>query len=117
MAAVSIPVQIEPDAWDVLRMFAAGSSQRTDVIVTAHFDDLKRLGLVDGSGAPTLRHGDRLGAINDRAGALVQTIANPPGLYLAEMKQESFGLSLRAPKRRLLVMRFRDRQQAMGQEG
>ena len=114
LAPLKIPCQVEPEVWDALRMFDAGASPRTDTAITLHFDDLKRLGLLDDTGAPTLRHGDRLGAIYDQRGGLVQSIRNPPGLFVAEMRQESFGLSLRRPKRQILVLRMVDRQQAMG---
>lgn len=114
MAAIRIPCQVEPDSWEALRMFDAGSSNGRDVVLTTHFDDLKRLGLVDSAtGAPLIRMGDRLDGIYDRAGRLVRKIGNPPGLYVNELHEDSFGMSLRAPRRQLLIISFSDRQQAM----
>lgn len=114
MAAVRLPCQVEPDVWDQLRMFDAGNSPSTGIVLTMHFDDLARAGLVTASGEPTLRAGDRLGGLYDLAGALVQTIRNPPGLYIDEFRQDSFGLSLRRPKRQLLLVHLKDRQVAFG---
>lgn len=114
MAPVRLPCQVEPDVWDQLRLFDAGNSPSTGIVLTMHFDDLARAGLVSASGEPTLRPGDRVGGLYDVTGALVQEIRNPPGLYIDELRQDSFGLSLRRPKRQLLLVHLKDRQVAFG---
>jgi len=66
------------------------------------------MGLVDaGSGDALLRVNDRLVAIHDLRGALVQRIRTPPGLYATEVQPQSFGLGL---SRNLLLVTFEERE-------
>ena len=59
-----------------------------------------------------IRPGDRLNALYDKRGNLVQTITNPPGLFVTEASPIGFGLSLSRPKRNLLLVTFKGRRQA-----
>jgi hypothetical protein len=112
---VRIPCQIEPEEIDDLRSFAAGSSPRHEVRLVFHFRDLERLGLVDrATGEALLFPGDRLGAIFDRDGGLVEAYPMPAGMFLTERRASGFGLDLRRPRRNLLLVRFEERQQATG---
>ncbi len=110
---VRIPCQVEPEVLDRLQMFASGNAARSDIVLIFHFKDLERMGLVDGrTGEALVRTGDRLGAIFDKAGALVQQVRTPPGLYVTEARSIGFGLNRRCPSRNLLFVAFGDRQQA-----
>jgi hypothetical protein len=110
---IRVPCQVEPDVVEALRVLPAGQSPRAKVVLTFHFRSLERLGLVHpGSGAPIIQPGDRLGALYDRHGALVQAIRNPPGLFVTETKPSGFGLGMARPRRNLLLVTFEDRQQA-----
>lgn len=96
-------------------MFAAGNSPRSRVELVFHFRDLERLGLVDvPSGEASIRPGDRLGALYDKAGTLVQAIRTPPGLYVTEARPIGFGLHRPRPSRNLLLVAFEERQLASG---
>lgn len=113
--AVRIPCQVEPKTFEELRMFAAGNSPRSRVELVFHFRDLERLSLVDApSGDALVRPGDRLGALHDKAGALVQSVRTPPGLYVTEARPIGFGLHRPRPHRNLLLVAFEDRQLAAG---
>lgn len=115
LSPVRIPCQVEPDALDELRLFDTGASPRLRVVLVFHFRHLERLGLVDArTGAPLLGPGDRLDALYDRAGALVQSFPVPPGLYVTDLRASGFGLGTRRPRRNLLLAVFEDRQQATG---
>ena len=71
------------------------------------------MGLVDtASGDALVRVGDRLGAIRDLAGAIVQAVRTPPGLYVTEAKPIGFGLFMPRPRRNLLLATFEDRETA-----
>jgi hypothetical protein len=110
---VRIPCQVEPEALDQLRMFASGNASRSDIVLIFHFKDLERMSLVDApTGEALVRPGDRLNAIFDKAGALVQQVRTPPGLYVTEARSIGFGLDRRRPRRNLLLVAFSDRQQA-----
>ncbi len=112
-APVRIPCQVEPDAFEALQEYASGNSPRSRVRLVFHFADLERLGLVDAaSGDALIRVGDRLGAINDLAGSLVQAVRTPPGLYVTEAKPMGFGLFMPRPRRNLLLATFDDRETA-----
>jgi hypothetical protein len=114
-AAVRIPCQVESKVFDELRMLSAGNTPRSRIDLVLHFKDLERMGLVDdATGDALIRPGDRLGALYDTAGALVQAIRTPPGLYVTEARPMSFGPNLRRPRRNLLLLILHDRRQAAG---
>jgi hypothetical protein len=112
---VRVPCQVEPDAFESLRMTSSGNSPRTSFELVFHFRDLERLGLVDAAtGDALIRPSDRLGALYDVTGALVQAVRTPPGLYVTEARPTGFGLHRRRPRRNLLLVTFNDRPQARG---
>lgn len=115
LPAVRVPCQIEPKTFDELRMFDAGNSPDSKLQLVMHFKDLERLGFVDArTSEPLIAPGDRLAAIYDRAGELVQAIRTPPGLYVTEARPIGWGLNVLRPRRNLLLVTFEDRQQAYG---
>ncbi|NVJ28865.1 hypothetical protein HUW62_47535, partial [Myxococcus sp. AM011] len=65
-------------------------------------------------GDALIRPSDRLGALYDVTGALVQAVRTPPGLYVTEARPTGFGLHRRRPRRNLLLVTFNDRPQARG---
>jgi len=110
---VRLPCQVESKTFEDLRMFASGNAPRSRIELVFHFKDLERLGLVDAdTGDALVRPGDRLGAIYDRGGALIQSVRTPPGLYVAEARPIGFGLRMARPRRNLLLVTFEDRQPA-----
>lgn len=107
---VLIPCQVESKTFEELRMQGSGNSPRSRIDMVFHFKDLERLGLVDvATGDALVRVGDRLGAIYDRAGLLVQAVRTPPGLYVTEARPIGFGLDIARPSRNLLLVTFTDR--------
>ena len=112
---VRVPCQVDTKVFDELRMFASGNAPRSRIDLVFHFKDLERLGLVDaGTGDALVRPGDRLAAIYDKAGDLVQSVRTPPGLYVTEARPSGFGLNMARPRRNLLMVTFEDRQPAAG---
>jgi hypothetical protein len=108
--AVRLPCQVESDTFEALQMYAAGHSPRSHLRLVFHFTHLERAGLVDAAtGDALVRVGDRLGAIYDAAGTLVQSIRTPPGLYVTEARPIGFGLFMPRPRRNLLLVSFDDR--------
>ncbi len=109
-APVRVPCQVEPEAFESLRMVSSGNTPRSNIELVFHFRDLERLGLVDTTtGDALIRPSDRLGALYDVAGHLVQAIRTPPGLYVTESRPSGFGLHRQRPQRNLLVVTFQDR--------
>ena len=110
---VRVPCQVDTKVFEELRMFASGNAPRSRLDLVFHFKDLERLGLVDpGTGDALVRPGDRLGALYDKAGELVQAVRTPPGLYVTEARPSGFGLNMARPRRNLLIATFEDRQPA-----
>ena len=108
--AIRLPCQVEPEVFDALRLLASGNAPRSRLELVFHFADLERVGLVDPtSGDALLRPGDRLIALCDLAGVLVQAIRTPPGLYVTEARPLGFGLNMANPQRNLLLVTFGDR--------
>jgi hypothetical protein len=113
--AVRVPCQVDTKVFEELRVFASGNAPRSRIDLVLHFKDLERLGLVDAAtGDALLRPGDRLGALYDKTGALVQAVRTPPGLYVTEARPIGFGLDRARPRRNLLTVAFEDRQPAAG---
>lgn len=112
---VRVPCQVDTKVFEELRMLGSGNAPRSRIDLVFHFRDLERLGLVDpATGDALVRPGDRLAAIHDRAGTLVQAVRTPPGLYVAEARPAGFGLDMARPRRNLLLVAFEDRQQGTG---
>lgn len=109
MAPIDIPVQVEDDQWEALRMATAGDDPGTAISLIFHFRDLERLGLVDATTGDALcpRKGDRLVAIVDsRTLAVVQAIPGD-GIFCVQAQPRSYGLS--GLTRNLLMAMFQER--------
>jgi hypothetical protein len=108
--AVRVPCQIEPESFEALRLNSSGNAPKTSLELIFHFRDLERLGLVDKTtGDALIQVSDRLAAIYDLDGQLVQTVRTPPGLYVTESRPIGFGLHRSRPQRNLLLTTFQDR--------
>jgi len=111
LPVVRIPCQVDPEAFGALQQMFSGNAPNTTVGLVMHFRDLERMGLIHSeTGEAMVRIGDRLGAIYDTRGALVQTVRNPPGLFVTEAKPTGWGISMAAPTRNLLEVTFEDRE-------
>jgi hypothetical protein len=109
MEPVFLPAQVEVQVFEALQQAFSGNIPDSDITLVFHFKDLERMGLVDSiTGEPKIRPNDRLVAIHDRGGNLVQAVRTPPGLYVNEVKPAAFGLG---HKRNLLLVSFHDREQ------
>ncbi len=110
---VLLPCQVESQSFDALQIFASGNVPASRVLLLCHFRDLERAGLVDpATGDALVRVGDRLGALFDSGGALVQRIRTPPGLYVTEARPIGFGLFMPRPRRNLLQLVLEERSTA-----
>jgi len=110
---IKVPCQVEPNTFEALSMHASGNVPDSEISLVFHFNDLERLDLVNvDTGDALIRPGDRLGAIYDKQGKLIQRIRNPPGLYVKEARPIGFGLNMSNPRRNLLLVTFTDRRQA-----
>lgn len=105
---VRLPCQVEVGEFEAMQQLAAGNSPDTRIVLVFHFRDLERRGLVNpATGVAFLQVNDRLAALYDRAGRLVQAVRTPPGLYATRVEPQSFGLG---GARNLLFVTFEDRE-------
>lgn len=110
--SVRIPCQVDTKAFEELQMLASGNAPRSRIDLVFHFKDLERMELIDATtGDALIRPGDRLSAIRDLCGDLVQEVRTPPGLYVTEARPIGFGLNMTKPSRNLLLVSFEDRTQ------
>lgn len=105
---LDVRVQVESESQDVLNMVLNGDSPNGLFVLVAHFKDLEAAGLVDAQGKAMIRKGDRLVSLHTVEGTLVEEIGN---LYVTEVQSRGFGLSFRTPKRNLLFIHLRTRDQ------
>lgn len=106
LSPIMIPAQIEPDSFNRQSMKELGDQKTGVFAVTFHFIDLEQMGLVDmATGVALIRPSDRMGAIYEMDGTLVQQFPDPPGMYVNEATPQ-FGIG---GKRNLLLVRMQSR--------
>lgn len=112
-APIRIPVQIESQRYDQTRQVGQGNTLEHEMVLIAHFKDLRALGLVDATtGLPKIYRGDRLGEIrHKKTGALIMKVEEPHGLFVEETRPISFGLS--GGDRNLLLIALSSRAQGV----
>jgi hypothetical protein len=107
---IRVRCQVEPQLLEDQVQTAGGNVPRSRMGLVFHYRELERRGLVDEtSGEALIRPGDRLVAIYDVRGQLVQAMRTP--LYVTEARPIGFGLSSRRPLRNLLLCVLEDRPQ------
>ncbi len=125
---ITLPCQVEVGEFETLEEAFSGDLPKTALTLVFHFRDLERQGLIVDApagasarrgakprssaetGDAKLRVGDRLAALRDRAGNIVQAIQTPPGLFAIEVRPLTFGFGL---ARNLLLAIFHDREQGV----
>lgn len=91
---VRCSVQVEPEEYDDAAPLQNGIGLDRRISLIAFKPELKKLGLLRADGQPTLKIGDRLIAIrHKKTDELILAPANPPGLYITEIRPLSFGLA------------------------
>jgi hypothetical protein len=103
---VRLPVQFEDDLFESLNMMSTGRSPQSALRAILHFKDLERLDLIQDDGIPKLKINDRLVAVYEKGGVLLQAFPNPPGVFCIESQPRLGGL---CSHRNLLLMTFRSR--------
>lgn len=103
---VSLPAQIEEPSWFRAVFRTQGLEQDGDLVVILHYADLETGGLIDtATGAPLIHIGARLISISRSNGELVRSFPDPPGMYVIQARDSSWGLSVDAnPTRNLLFL-------------
>jgi hypothetical protein len=111
LAAIRISAQVEPVSWQALQEMLNGDSSRSEFTLVFHYRDIEASSMVGTNGGALIKRGDRLGAIYKMDGTLVQTVPNPPGLFVTESRSAGFGLSMGSSWRNLLICVFHSREQ------
>jgi hypothetical protein len=107
--AYTIPCQVEDNLYSRYNKSVLGDLPEFDMVLVIHFRDLELNSLVDADGTANIKKGDRLNALQNIHGVVVQTIQNPPGLYVVEARPVSFGLNMADPRRNLLLVFLKQR--------
>lgn len=109
---VILPCQVKHAKKKDLNMAPGGHADRTTTVFVLHFRDLEAAGLVSG-GDVQIGVGDRINALYDLAGNVIESYANPPGLFVEQARPISYGLFRVAPRRNLLELTTSDRVRAL----
>lgn len=109
---IKLPCQVEIGAWEQRRQEALGNTPDSNLTLVFHFSDLEAADLIDASGDPKIRVGDRLVAIWDRdnVNRLQKVDARRGGLYAVRVQPDGYGL---AGTRNLLIVVFEERPQGI----
>jgi hypothetical protein len=107
---IQVPAQVEVTVHEVLQQSMAGNVPDSRLVLVMDYEDLARRGLIDpATNETTLRVGDRLVRLLNGIGVLIETYANPPGMFLTELRPVC-GLER---DRNLLLAFFNDREQGI----
>ena len=109
-AQLLLPCQVEDNTWQKINALANGNSPEGFITLVFHYKDLEKMSLVDAAGKALLKPGDRLEAIQDMKGNLVETVLTPPGLYIKDAVPAGHGLGT---KRNLLIVTWQARTQGI----
>ena len=95
LAAIQVPVQVEDEEFELLRQQQGGNVPNSRVALAFHSRDLRKFSpsLIGADGHIRIPVNSRLERILDLKGNQVWKPANPPGLYLTQIRPASFGLS------------------------
>lgn len=109
MTPVRVRAQIETGMFQDQEPIQNGNESYSKFNLVMHLQELETSGYVDATtGMVLFKPGDRISAIYDLRGALVQTFPNPPGLYISEVMPASYGLGI---SRNLVVVKCASRKQ------
>ncbi len=108
---IKVPAQVEDRQQEALRQLPSGDSPQSNMVLTMHFEDLERLGLVDDEGVAAIHKNDRLLEIREicTPNRLVQSYRNPPGLFVTQAVPAAHGFG---GKRNLLLVTLEHRDTA-----
>jgi len=103
--AVRIPCQLDRRSWGRDEMTVSGHEKNSDIILTLHWPDLERLGLIDTDGNPMIAQGDRIEAIETVSGDTEESFPDPPGMFVVHLERAGHGLSaFGSPRTNLLYL-------------
>jgi hypothetical protein len=102
--------QVETEQQGQLSPAAGGDSPISEFTIVMLMRDLDELGLVSASGDALLKKQDRLIQIETTEGAVHQSFPDPPGLYIHEVRTDSYGMSLISPRAQLCIVVLRARE-------
>lgn len=109
---VRLPCQVMPKTNEMINMGLSGDSPQNEITLVFHFKDLEKASMIDSTtGLPDIRLNDRLNAIYDRNGKLVQTFDDLT--YVLHSKPDAFGLGY---SRNLLKVLFKCRDTTLTKE-
>lgn len=109
MDLVRVRAQIETGTFQDQQPTQNGNESYSKFNLVMHLQELEAEGYVDvSSGMVLFKPGDRINAIYDLRGVLVQTLPNPPGLFISEVMPASYGLGI---NRNLVVIKCASRKQ------
>ncbi len=113
---IQVRAQIEPAMFERLQMMLGGESPDSRFAIIVHYRELESKSLIDSvTGKPLIRKNDRLVRIlNCDTGALIESIPDPPGLFIRQVQSRGFGPGR---TRNLLLIEFEERQQAVRAAG
>ena len=104
VTAVRVPCQLDRAAWGRNEQTPAGIEIIADIILTLHWPDLERLGLIDTSGRAKIAIGDRVAAIETLTGSVEETFPSPPGMFVVHTERGGHGLAaFGSPRTNLLI--------------
>ncbi len=104
---IRLRCQIEDSVFEAVRQVLGGTSPNSKMTLVFHFKELEEKNLIDENGRAMIRLHDRLRAIYDCTGKLIETIPDPPGLFINDVTPAGFGIGR---QRNLLIVGLQERE-------
>lgn len=104
---VRLRCQIEDGVFEAVRQVLGGTSPDSKMTLVFHFKDLEEANMLDENGRAMIRLHDRLLAIYDCDEKLIETIPDPPGLFVNDVTPAGFGIGR---SRNLLIVGLQERE-------
>lgn len=106
-SCIRLRCQIEDNVFEAVRQVLGGTSPDSKITLVFHFKELEEKNLIDDNGRAMIRLHDRLRAIYDCDENLIETIPNPPGLFVNDVTSAGFGIGR---QRNLLIVGLKERE-------
>ncbi len=105
MSELRLNCQLDRRSWGEQNLGRGGRQVVADIVLTLHWPDLEKRGLICSTGECVLKKGDRISKIETVRGATEATFDNPPGMFITDFERAGHGLApFGTPRTNLLLV-------------
>lgn len=111
---ITIPCQVEEATWFRAAFKYHGIEQDGEITLILHYEDIEFFSMLDTNNQPLISIGSRLVSLAKTSGVSVVSYPDPPGMYVVQARDSSYGLAMdQNPTRNLLILLLSPRPKAV----